>query len=143
MSKRQFITTQNLATLFARLGLAEALRPHLAEMARRCFAWICRRQQVKESDWHARLIMVKNTAYAWRQMLFYLSFITADELIGFIAWAKSHLSIQRAEFQVRFRPAFNGLLAAAEGKTPHRAAGNQGDGRQFLGWSKSRHWLLG
>jgi hypothetical protein len=142
IEQQQVITTQNLATLFQGLGLGHILRPNLADMARRSFDWICRRQQLNPSDWHTRLIMVKNTAYAWRQMLFFLSFITKNELIDFIAWAQSHLSVQEAEFQARFRPAFDGLIAATEGRTPHQVDDNRGEGRQFLGWSRSRHWLL-
>jgi hypothetical protein len=142
IEQQQIITTQNLATLFASLRLTETLRPHLADMARRCFDWICRRQQVNDPDWHARLIMVKKTAYAWRQMLFYLSFVTADELAEFTAWAQSHLSVQRSDFQVRFRRVFEGLVAAAEGVSSKRGEAQGSGPRQFLGWSKSRHWLL-
>ncbi len=142
IEQQQIVTTQNLAALFAGLGLSQVLRPHLADMARRCFDWICRRQQLKESDRHAQRIVLKNTAYAWRQMLFYLSFVSSDELSGFVAWATSHLSIQQAAFQTRFRPVFDGLLAASEGRTPHGFDAGGSDGRQFLGWSKSRHWLL-
>ena len=143
IEQQQIVTTQNLAPLFAGLGLAEILRPHLADMARRCFGWICRRLQVKEADWHARLITVKNTAYAWRQMLFYLSFISAGEFTDFVAWATSHLATQPSDFQVRFRPAFEGLLASSVGRSAHRLDDTCGAGRKFLGWSKSRHWLLG
>lgn len=141
IEQQQIVTTQNLACLFSGLGLAETLRPYLANMARSCFAWICRRQQVRESQWHARLIMVKNTAYAWRQMLFYLSFVSRDELAEFIGWSESHLAAQQAEFQVRFRPVFAGLVAAYRGISVPQFDGNNGS-RQFLGWSKSRHWLL-
>jgi hypothetical protein len=142
IEQQQIVTTQNLATLFTGLQLAEGLRPHLVDMARRTFEWICRRQQVKTSDWHARLVMIKNTAYAWRQMLFYLSFVSADELKDFVAWAERHLSPQHAEFQMRFRPVFEGLLAASHGSSPEPGHGNGSGPRQFLGWSKSRHWLL-
>lgn len=143
IEQQQVLTTQNLASVFAALGLSETLRPHMTDMARHCFDWICRRQQVNESEWHARLIMVKNTAYAWRQMLFYLSFVTQDELTEFVRWAESHLSIQQADFQVRFRPAMDGLVTASKGVTPQGVDANRNEGRQFLGWSKSRHWLLG
>ena len=67
IEQQQVVTTQNLATLFASLGLAATLQAQLPDMARRSFEWIVRRQQIEESNWHARLIMVKNTAYAWRR----------------------------------------------------------------------------
>ncbi|WP_146401094.1 hypothetical protein [Pseudobythopirellula maris] len=142
IEQQQVLTTQNLASLFSGLGLAETLRPQLSSMARHCFEWICRRQQINESLWHARLITMKNTAYAWRQMVFFLSFVGDAELTEFVAWAESHLSIQQPEFQVRFRPAMDGLVHAIGGCTPFGVDENLSDGRQFLGWSKSRHWLL-
>jgi hypothetical protein len=49
-------------------------------------------QQVNAANWHARLITVKNTAYAWRQMLFSLSFFENAGVAEFIAWAESHLT---------------------------------------------------
>lgn len=64
IEQQQILTTQNLAALFAGLNLPDALRGQLGEMAKQCFRWICRRQQMKVGNWHARLIMLKNTAYA-------------------------------------------------------------------------------
>ena len=142
IEQQQIVTTQNLAPLLAGLGLQKTLRPHLADMARRCFEWICDRLQIKQADGHARLITLKNTAYAWRQMLIYLSFVSADELGAFIVCAEDHLSEQALEFQARFRPVFAGLRAASKGKTTPQAHATSGNGRQFLGWSDSRHWLL-
>lgn len=86
--------------------------------------------------------MIKNAAYAWRQMLFFLSFVTADELAEFIGWARETMADQPDSFQVRFRPAFDGLIAASQGRTPPAAEARSDDERQFLGWSTSRHWLL-
>lgn len=142
IEQQQVLTTQNLATLFAELNLQDSLRPHLPDMARRCFEWVCRRLQVNDPNWHARLIMVKNSAYAWRQMVFYLSFVESEQVREFVDWASSHLSTQQLEFQNRFRPALDGLVAASEGRTPHHVDANRNEGRQFLGWSNSRHWLM-
>ncbi len=141
IEQQQILTTQNLAPLLN--GLVESLRPQLPDMARRCFVWICRRQQIPESNWHARLITVKNTAYAWRQMLVYLSLVSADDLAAFIAWGESHLQAQRPEFHSRFRPAFKGLIAASQGHSPPADSPDPSSPRRFLAWSKTRHWLLG
>ncbi len=143
IEQQQIVTTQNLASLFVGLELAESLRPYLVDMARRSFVWICRRQQVNTANWHARLITVTNTAYAWRQMVFYLSFVDNAGVAEFIAWAESHLASQQPEFRARFQPAFKGLIVASRGEIPAQFDGNSAEGRQFLGWSKSRHWLLG
>ena len=142
IEQQQILTTQNLATLISGLGLVDALRPQLLDMSRRCFEWVCRRQQMKVTDWHARLLMIKNTAYAWRQMLIYLSFVSPTDQVSYIEWTRSHFLAQRDDFQRRFRPAFDGLTLALNGTTPARHDARDVGPRQFLGWSKSRHWLL-
>jgi hypothetical protein len=142
IEQQQILTTQNLAVLFAGLNLADALRDQLGDMARLCFQWVCRRQQVKIADWHARLTMVKNTAYAWRQMVFFLALLPERNVTDFLAWAEQHLKAQSEEFRNRFRPAVRGLALAAAGTAIDRESGGRDGARRFLGWSKERHWLL-
>jgi hypothetical protein len=139
IEQQQILTTQNLAVLVAGLDLLAELHGHFAELARHCFTWICKRQQKNPPTWHALLIMLKNTAYAWRQMVFYLSLSPAGEVHQFLAWADEHLARQPTEFQSRFRPALAGLQRAAAGRPPED--GNLA--RRYLGWTKQRHWLLG
>jgi hypothetical protein len=133
IEQQQILTTQNLAALFAALDLRTALSPELPDMARRCFEWICKRQQVRIDDRHAKLVMLKNTAYAWRQMIFFLALLPQAEVDDFAAWADAHLAAQSPGFQERFGPALAGLRAAAAGRR---------DGKPFLGWSRERHWLI-
>ena len=139
IEQSQILTTHNLALLFGSLGLESELRPHLREMAERCFAWICRRQQAKSAKWHAKLIMLKQTAYAWRQMVFYLSRLSHEEAGQFIGWAEEHLRKQSADFHARFIPALRGLSLVHSGGSLEGAT----DARRFLGWTQTRHWLLG
>ena len=139
IEQQQIITTQNLAALFGGLGLANSLQDQLPEMARYCFAWICRRQQMKIAEHHARLVMVKNTAYAWRQMVFFLALLPNEEISDFLRWEQDHLDRQSEPFRTRFQPALKGLQSAAEGRSLDNSHLN---GRQFLGWSNSPHWLL-
>lgn len=140
IEQQQILTTQNLAALFSGLELAAMLGEQLHEMARECFTWVCKRQQLKIDTWHPRLIMLKNTAYAWRQMIFFLSLLPPTTISDFLTWAQSYFELQAEEFRTRFRPALNGLLIAAEGGSIDSESGNAGI-RQFLGWSKERHWL--
>ena len=140
IEQQQVLTTQNLAGLFLGLGLADKVRPRLVQMAHRCFAWICQRQQLKIPSWHARLVMVKNTAYAWRQMIFYLALATRVEITDVLRWMEDHLAKQSQEFQIRFRPALTGLQVAASPSDSGTV--NETLVRPFLGWSKERHWLL-
>jgi hypothetical protein len=130
--------------LFDALGLAAALRPVLGELARRCFAWACRRHRPKVDPWKARLRRLKNTAYAWRQMVFFLALLPGDAVREFLAWAEEHLGKQGEEFRGRFRPALAGLARAAQGLPPGEQAGEgrRGRARVFLGWTTEKHWLL-
>lgn len=143
IEQAEILTTHNLAALFGALDLAGSLRPQLPLLARRCFAWICRRQQMRISDWRAELQMMKNTAYAWRQMMFYLSLLDQSEINAFLDWSAAHLEGQRDEFRRRFAPVTQGLVVVAGGDhfDPDGYHAPSG-GRRFLGWSVGRHWLL-
>ena len=142
IEQQQILTTQNLAALLKGLGLADAIRDHLGDMSKRCFQWICERQQMKIDRWHARLVMVKNTAYSWRQMVFFLALLPEQEVAHFLRWAGEHLEGQREDFATRFRPALQGLVLAADGQLIDDLAAPGSGARRFLGWSKGRHWLL-
>jgi hypothetical protein len=142
IEQQQILTTQNLAALFAGLDLTDALRDQLGEMSKQCFTWICKRHQMKIDKWHACLIMLKNTAYAWRQMVFFLALLPKGDLADFIRWAEGHLVVQPEGFRNRFRPALNGLVFAAEGRSLDTESARHPGVRRFLGWSKTRHWLL-
>lgn len=139
IEQQQILTSQNLAALYLGLGLKNPLRAQLTEMAKECFQWICRRQQMKIDKWHDRLIMLKKTAYAWRQMVFFLALLSEREIADFLRWAEDHLHAQTDGFQTRFRPALNGLALAAQGHTIN--GDSAGNAHRFLGWSKTRHWL--
>lgn len=142
IEQQQILTTQNLAALFSGLDLIAPLRDRLGEMARRCFVWVCRSQQMQIKDWHGRLRMTKNTAYAWRQMVFFLSLQSDAEVSEFLAWAESHLESQKPEFRERFAPAMRGLTLAVNGIALEDAHAAPGEIRRFLGWSNSKHWLM-
>ncbi len=137
IEQQQILTTQNLAVLFAELDLIEELRGHLLALAERSFVWICSRQQTNAPTRHAELIMLKNTAYAWRQMIFYLAFLAENHVRDFFTWADQHLVQQPSCFRDRFYPAVQGLRLAAAGtfREEQKAA------RRFLGWTNKRHWL--
>ena len=143
IEQQQILTSQNLAVLFDGLGLVDALRNRLDDLPRRCFSWICRRQQVQADKFHAKLIMLKNTAYAWRQMVFFLALLPDAEVQAFLSWANEHLNKQKEGFRNRFRPALAGLTLAAEGRSIDDEEVSRSGARRFLGWSKKKHWLCG
>jgi hypothetical protein len=138
IEQAQILTTHNLAVLFQALDLRPSLRPGPGELARRCFRWICRQLRAPATDWRARLHAVKNAAYAWRQMIFFLSLEPEDSIREFLAWAGDSLGRETPAFQARFRPALLGLARAVDGLPPEN-----GDARRLLGWTSSgTHWLL-
>lgn len=141
IEQEQILTTHNLAVLFTALDLTETLGPRLGELARRNFAWICRRQQQAAPGWQARLQMVKNTAYAWRQMIFFLALEPQVEAAAFLVWAEECLGTQSPGFQTQFRPALVGLTRAVQGAAPEDPI-HPDLARRFLGWTTGRHWLL-
>jgi hypothetical protein len=142
IEQQQILTTQNLATLWVGLQLKRSLGPQLAVMARQCFKWICKRQQMKVEKFHARLIMLKNTAYGWRQMLFFLALLPGNEVRQFIEWAELNLNEQGPDFRNGFAPAWKGLLLATEGTRLENEEAVTSGARRFCGWSKTTHWLL-
>ncbi|MFZ6028915.1 MAG: hypothetical protein ACOYYS_14460 [Chloroflexota bacterium] len=139
IEQQQILTSQNLAVLFNEFQVAKKLGERLDELPRCCFAWVCEHLQIKATRWHAHLIQVKNAAYAWRQMIFFLAIRPASVQVEFLAWATDYLSQQPVAFQERFRPALQGLLLALHGQSAENPAGGA---RLFLGWTQDKHWLL-
>jgi hypothetical protein len=138
IEQAQILTTHNLAVLFNALDLRETLRPRLGELASRCLMWIIAELQQPALDRRSRLHAVKNGAYAWRQMVFFLSLEPEENARTFLGWAHGHLAQQGPEFQARFRPALQGLRNAMHGR-PVEAA----DAQRLLGWTATgAHWLL-
>ena len=142
IEQQQILTTQNLAAVFSIPGARSTLEPELFAMAQTCLRWVCRRQQMKIMDHHARLLMLKNTAYAWRQMIFFLSLQPAARVREYLVWAEEHIQQQPESFRLRFEPAMSGLAMAAVGHSPPREPTETSTARQFLGWSDRRHWLM-
>jgi hypothetical protein len=137
IEQQQILTSQNLATLFAGLQLGPALQAELPGLSRQCFRWICHRLQLPIHNEHSTAIRIKNAAYAWRQMVFFLALQRDEEVADFIDWARTVLAEQSPSFQKALSPAWKGLLAAVHGVPIDQALG----ARRFLGWSNTRHWL--
>ncbi|QXH53498.1 hypothetical protein KSS94_10445 [Pseudomonas fakonensis] len=142
IEQQQILTTQNLALLFCELGLKTLLQPRLGTLALTCFKWVCARQQIRLEHRHARLVMLKNTAYAWRQMVFYLAMLDEPERQRAFEAIETHFAAQPAAWRDQFLPAMLGLrLAAAGHRLPQGEPSAEG-ARVFLGWSTQPHWLL-
>lgn len=136
IEQAQILTTHNLAVLFDALDLTRKLRPRLPELARRCFASVCQLLLRNAPQYQHRLRNVKNAAYAWRQMVFFLSLLPNPEQEAFGRWAQQHLDAQPRRIADPFAPALTRLLAAIEARCSPLP------GRVFLGWAVGSHWLL-
>lgn len=135
IEQQQIVTTQNLAALFYALDLNVFLDAELVEIAKTCFRWICHRQQIPLTDSHARLIMLKNTAYAWRQMIFFASQLNKDRQEHLLSWVNEYFYQQQDEFILRFQAVVKGFSDAVAGKRITKEA-------RFLGWTVGRHPLM-
>jgi hypothetical protein len=144
IEQEQVLTTHNLAVLFDALGLAGRLGTPPDELALSCFAWVCKALQQRGS-WQARLRIVKNAAYAWRQMVFFLSLVPAGREELFLSRAEGRLREQPPGLQERMRPALEGLERAVRGLPVEAppSPGRPGGARRLLGWTTERHWLMG
>lgn len=138
IEQQQILTTHNLAPLFLDLDLADRLQPQLPAMALACFDWICRRQEMKIPE-RAQLVSLKNGAYAWRQMLFYLSLADASGRDAALAAIGERFHTRKPALRQRFKPVLAGLWRAAAGTV---LPPGPGQARAFLGWSAEPHWLL-
>jgi hypothetical protein len=137
IEQQLILTTHNLSALIELPGMRERLADRFDEMPRRCFQWIVEHLQLPEEGFHVGLVRVKNAAYAWRQMVFFLS-QRSGNLESFVSWARGFLGDQPESFLNRFEPAMRGLETAmmlTHGTHPP-------DPKLFVGWSDGRHWLL-
>lgn len=139
IEQQQILTTHNLVAMVSLPGVKEGLEGHWHELSRRCFDWVLQHLQLPDSSYRVELVNLKNAAYAWRQMVFFLS-MDANIVSEFLKWADDRLATQPAEFRLRFRPALIALARAAFG---HDFGGSASvEGRTFLGWTSQRHWLM-
>ncbi len=138
IEQSQILTTHNLAGLFVALDLQGKLAGELNALAESCFRWICR--QRPPTSWKARLRATKNSAYAWRQMVFFLSLLDEKSAGNFIIWARGHLAEQKEANGKELQPALAGLEWIANGGTfsEHGAGGEHGEALRVIGWSAPR-----
>ncbi len=137
LEQSQILTTHNLMPLFIAAGLEKKLENQLVYMARKCFMSATGWLQLPNLEWRQRLHKLKNAAYAWRQMVFYLSFLDPDQLDQFMAWCREMQHGQDPQFVAKFTPAMNGLHAAIAGRPKNPASE-----KIFVGWDDKRHWFM-
>ena len=139
IEQSQILTTHNLATLVHRVGIAP--EPGWADLALRCFGTVCRlTARVHRNPWPYPTI--KDTAYAWRQLVFHLSLCPPAEQRRVLGELEAEAARHPAHVTARLAPALAGLRLVADGGTftPDGTA-DGGRARRLLGWSTDGHWL--
>ncbi len=140
LEQSQILTTHNLAVLTDALGLQKELAQLAPDLADRAFAWVIRRQAQPTPNWIAALRMVKNTAYAWRQGIFFLSF--CDTVTQQAAVTRLREMADHTAMRTHFAPAISLGYIVAGGRFNRMGTVDGGPGRRFLGWSAGPHWCL-
>lgn len=137
IEQSQILTTHNLAPLVAALDLARPLAEIAEDLAKRCFLEAVRLLRPARLPWRTRLHALKNAAYAWRQMVFFLSLLPEREHPAFAGWMRERLAQQQPAFRARFLPAITGLERAIAGDSAADEPASP-----FLGWTTGQHWFL-
>jgi hypothetical protein len=144
LEQSQILTTHNLAILIDALDLHDHIAGLAPDLADRALAWVIRRLQQQPATRRAALQAIKNTAYAWRQAIYFLSLCPPPAQTEALARLRDHIHAASETFQARFGPAADGLaytIAGGRFDTTGRTA-DPGNGRRFLGWTTGSHWLL-
>jgi hypothetical protein len=132
LEQAQILTTHNLAALVTALWLRPSMRSRFPELAQACFSWIlARAPRVSRANRHTQLITRKNSAYAWRQMVFFLAASDEPAQLQFAAWMGEALAKAPAEVRVLWSPKVLGLDAVLRGRTIEETPGAV----RCLGWS--------
>ncbi len=141
VEQAQILTTHNLAALFQEFGIDHSTS--LAPLAERTFEWILWRLQRPQKDWRGQQTALKQTAAAWRQLVFLLSFLARERQTAFLDWSVERLELHPAEFQQRFEPVIAGLRASmAAERFDERGVHPASGGRRFLAFTAGTHWIL-
>jgi hypothetical protein len=136
----QILTTHNVLPL---LELANLNAVQLLVMASKCFKVVVRLLSFPElcPVWTIRLQRVKNAAFAWRQMILYLSKVDHHAVSEWMLKVEGQFAATADEgFKARFSPAIVGLRRAIAGQSPSL---EDLSARIFTGWTPvTNHWAL-
>jgi hypothetical protein len=130
IEQQQILTTQNLVPLLDVAGLPRDAFPPLA---RRTFAWMVARVRRRAPRCVDRLRVAKNAAYAWRQMLVYLSSGPRDAVAPLLVELRATTEALPAPWPTRWAELLDDVAEAHAGRTPRAP---------LLGWTAGAHPLV-
>jgi hypothetical protein len=137
VEQAQVVTTHNLATLAHAVGVTPA--GGWPALVPRAFAVVVR--LAGRLDRHPRpLPTIKDIAYAWRHLIFYLSLPATGDPRPLIDRLHTDLAAAPSTVQELLNPAVVGLSYLARGGTFTDGLTPAG-GRRLLGWTTGQHWM--
>lgn len=144
IEQASILTTHNVAALVAVLELEPLLRERWIDLARRALVAVLdrleRRVLPERVPTIQRMRAAKTLAFAWRQMLLFLSFAQPADVDAFVREAGELLAARSERARARFAPVLRGLELVAAGE---RLADGEEGARRLHGWSVERPFLLG
>jgi len=138
IEQAQILTTHNLATLVHGAGVTPA--GDWAALARRAFT-VVRRLAARLPGNPRPLPTIKDIAYAWRNVIFYLAVPGATDPGPVLDEFEAALLESPPAVRDRLIPAVAGLRHIAEGGRFAADGTTVAGGRRLLGWTTTRHWL--
>eukprot|EP00611_Tribonema_gayanum_P006354 TRINITY_DN1564_c0_g1_i2.p1 TRINITY_DN1564_c0_g1~~TRINITY_DN1564_c0_g1_i2.p1 ORF type:complete len:816 (-),score=299.92 TRINITY_DN1564_c0_g1_i2:473-2893(-) len=133
IESQQLLTTHNLATVFSTFAVGDQV--DCATLAVKTWDWILRALERGDhmSDWKPRLQLSKDIAYAWRQLIFFLSRVSSRAEVDAVLLAMENLALSDAikaskETRVHATTTFLEPLKHAVASVRHRAC------EPVLGW---------
>lgn len=141
IEQAQILTTHNLAVIWNDIGVSQDLAGNTSALAQSCLDIAC--LNVKRSHNTRRALrFAKDAAYAWRQMMFFLSQLSVDQQRAFLS-AMPNTTARHAAFVAdALQPAVCGLEAVMQGARFGSDGTVDRNGRLLLGWSTGEHWLV-
>lgn len=140
IEQSQILTTHNLAALTGPFGVGEAIKIDWRAVARKSFERaLALADRLRNNPRPLR--MVKDLAYAWRQTIFFVTRMNADDADQFVTWAQTKASEQPTHVVAVIDPVLGGLRDVIGGATFDQT-GSSENGRRLLGWTLGRHWVL-
>ena len=140
IEQASILTTHNLAVLTNALSLDLPWAFLAARVFNDVLDMLERKVLPEGTPHRTRMKSAKNLAFAWRQMLFFLSQASSAEVHQFQGDSHALLLERSALAQERFMPVMRGLDIVVEGG---RLARWDPDAPRLLGWSTTRPFLLG
>lgn len=138
IEQAQILTTHNLATLAGPVGFVPADGWDIVALG--AFAAVLREVD-QATGTSGTLRSVKNAAYAWRQMVFALSMLPAQQCRDAVGRVEAASQAHRGRAGVRLQPAVDGLRAVEAGAAFAPDGTTIWGGRRLLGWTTGPHWL--